>query len=801
MTTGLGGLGLWVRSEWRQTWRSLVGIALIVALGGGLAIAAVAGARRASTAFERLADAARTRLTVSSDGPTSETADESSIFQLAEDLAGLDGVEGVMPVAWIAVGLDAPGLDEIVFAGVAGTTIGVRPPTLGVIDEGRPLDPGADDEVVINAEAARVSGLGVGDTVLTRTLSPDQYEAFAYGGYAEQPDGPTFEVQIVGIYRTVEDIADLPAPFAILSSGVLDRYGDEVAHCRCNLFVNAPSEAIPAITALIESTAPNASLTVNETDGAALSRVVPAVSMEANALRIAAVVAALASLLVVSQAIDRHLSERRRAWTALSAIGVVRRQLVAGWLAVMLPVLALGAVLAVTLAAALSPLFPRGIARVAEPEPGMRVDPVALGLGLASILLVTSVVVAAITFVRTSPRSPGTARRPFIVSWLANVPPPVALGAGFAIDPARDRRGVSGFGAVLGLGLAVAGVMAVTLVDSSIDELLSTPSAYAADWNLEMPEQPPDIPEAIRRTLAEPSVEALAIVWQAGGTTFSLTHGDAATTETATALEVFRGSIGPTIDTGRSASAPDDVMLGTATADDLDADVGDEITFRSRTGDDERFVVSGIGRMADTEDSDRFTLMTMEGLTRLLPATESGDADGLDPNGAFVRTTSTDAESTEPLRALGWSDVRPPAKSANLGQIGDVPALLAAALSALGLAGLVNSLLVALRRRRDDLAITRAIGFTTRQSAATVRWQGVTTAALALVVGIPVGIVAGRSIWRLLADGAGVVDLATIPWIAIAVTPIVVLAVVTAIGTLLGRRAARLRAAAILRSE
>jgi ABC-type lipoprotein release transport system permease subunit len=414
----------------------------------------------------------------------------------------------------------------------------------------------------------------------------------------------------------------------------------------------------------------------------------------------------------------------------------------------------------------------------------VRLDPATLVTGLLVLFVVLSALVGAIAVLRTSRRPVGPARKPFIVSWLANAPAPIALGAGFAIDPARDRRGVSALGAVIGLALAISGVVAVALVDSSIDELLSSPRAYAADWDLEMSDRPDDVESMIRQTLAEPLVEALAIEWLAGGVAYATHHGDEASSEDATAFENLQGSIGPMLDVGRPATGPDEVMLGHATADDLDVEVGGEITFTARSGVAEPYVVTGIGWMADDEDSDSFALMTTDGLARLQEEPET--------NGAYVRLASADPDAIERLHDMGWADAQAPAKSANLGQIGDVPAMLALALCVLGLAGVLNALLVALRRRRDDLAITRAIGFTTSQTASTMRWQGITTATLAILLGVPVGVIIGRSIWRLLVDGAGVTDLVTIPWAAIIVVPVAAVVVVTAIAALVGRRAAHL---------
>ena len=39
-----GGIGLWVAAEWRRRWLALVGVALLVALAGGVATALAAGA-------------------------------------------------------------------------------------------------------------------------------------------------------------------------------------------------------------------------------------------------------------------------------------------------------------------------------------------------------------------------------------------------------------------------------------------------------------------------------------------------------------------------------------------------------------------------------------------------------------------------------------------------------------------------------------------------------------------------------------------------------------------------------------
>src|SRR5207244_3555760 len=71
--------------------------------------------------------------------------------------------------------------------------------------------------------------------------------------------------------------------------------------------------------------------------------------------------------------------------------------------------------------------------------------------------------------------------------------------------------------------------------------------------------------------------------------------------------------------------------------------------------------------------------------------------------------------------------------------------------SAPGAGGAVTALFLTLfasvRRRRQDLAVLKTIGFTRRQLAATVAWQATVAAIVGSAVGIPLGIALGRWLW------------------------------------------------------
>jgi ABC-type antimicrobial peptide transport system permease subunit len=124
-----------------------------------------------------------------------------------------------------------------------------------------------------------------------------------------------------------------------------------------------------------------------------------------------------------------------------------------------------------------------------------------------------------------------------------------------------------------------------------------------------------------------------------------------------------------------------------------------------------------------------------------------------------------------------------------------------------GLVALVASvaigytLVVAVRRRRHDLAILKAIGFDRRQVRTTVAWQATTLAAVGSVVGVPLGLVVGRELWALVAGGLGVstaVDVS--PWAIAAVVP-AAFVVANAIAAFPAWSAARTPAAVVLRTE
>jgi ABC-type lipoprotein release transport system permease subunit len=788
-----GGLGLWVRSEWRHGWRSLLGLSLLVALGGGVTLAALGGARRADTAFDRFLDRVSSPVDVSAAGIEADLGVYADAWaDLTEPIADIARVRGVTPVSWMAVAYEVDGEPSPFFSIATGRPAGDSPPPGAHVIEGRAADADASDEVTINEEGQRQMGVDVGERITLRSYASDQFGAFI-GNDIEEDRGPRVEVVVTGIHRSAEDISDNPEAMVLLTPGFHDRYGDEIVHCDCSFWIAASRSDADAIAAALPAVIGDYPLAVQEVDGPVRTRVDRSVALEVGALQIAALVAAIASMLVISQALARHVGGDGSTVQGLAAIGATRPQVVRGWTVVLLPIALAGSFGAVVLATALSPLFPRGLARRAEIDTGIRFDTIAfIGGGLVLLVVTVGLAILAAAVATGRQRSASVRRAR---SWGTSISPPATLGTSFAFEPSRDRSRIVAVSAIGGLAIAIAGAVAVALVDGSTTEVLQTPTAFAAPWDLELTAQPDDPDAVIGAASAEPGVQALALQFAVTGNQFVITGPDGTGLVSPQTFQSVTGSMGPFIDRGQPVATVDDVVLGETIAESIGADIGDTVTVDAGEQGNQAFIVSGIGRLSDGDETDLAFVTTPDGLTRLQ------SSDQLAINGAFVRLGAADAASRARLADLGFSPATPPSRVANLSQIGSVPRLLAVALAALGLGGATHGLLVATTRRRADLAVARALGLTPRQAASSIRWQGAVITAVAVAVGVPLGVVVGRLVWKQVAAGVGAVDLVSIPWPTILIAPLVALAALLVIASIVGHRAARLQPAAVLRTE
>ena len=104
-----------------------------------------------------------------------------------------------------------------------------------------------------------------------------------------------------------------------------------------------------------------------------------------------------------------------------------------------------------------------------------------------------------------------------------------------------------------------------------------------------------------------------------------------------------------------------------------------------------------------------------------------------------------------------------PTSLINFGEAVDFPLIFGAILAIFGAATLAHLLVVSVSRRRREIGLLKVLGFVNSQVVSAVAWQATTVALVGIVVGVPLGVVAGRAIWDTFSDNLGAVPVAVVP--------------------------------------
>jgi FtsX-like permease family len=785
----MAAIWLTARAEWRQRWRSLVVLALLAGLAGGVALAAFTGSRRADTSFARLEERLKTP-------NVGMVMDERPEPELVREAARWPGVEVAIHQVILAV---APA-DKGMLAG--RDTIAAALPVIAgddpgdfLIVEGRRYDERRVDELLVNEAMREALDAEIGDRFSLVSLTPEQGEASQGTGKLPSPAGPTQQVTLVGVARTAEDVSDAPDPVLVVTPAYYERHGDAIARQE-GIGLRVDEDRVPEVEDRVRSRfGQDVWLAPPDDFGA---RIEDGLAVEVNGLRAFGFAAAVAALVALGQAFVRHADTMSEQQRARRALGMTSPQLIASSVIAALPVAAGGALLAASGAVAGGPLAVTGLARQAEPDPGPWFDPAVLP-GAITVGLVVVAVAAGAAWLAVA-RGPmdelmAPARPSRAARFLAGLPPPVAVGARMALHAGRGPTALPSGPALVGAAVGVAGVVAALTFGSRVDHLLATPKLWGANYDaiVTSGEDVSADEETAARVAGDPDVSAVALVDSIGLSVQA--HSEQVPVEAVT-LRPYRGVIPPVLLEGRAPVAPDEVALGGEVLDRLGVDVGDTVEA------DESVALRVVGRhLQPAEDSAN---------SGMLLAPQGFQAVGeSDDSGVLVRLAA-DAETDaalERLRNIGEQvEVTAAAHDApsdvdNLDELGALPWALAAFLALLAAIASVHALLSTTRRRRHDLAVLRVLGFVSGQVRGTLRWQALTVAAVGLLVGVPAGLIAGRRIWAVLAEAVGVVDDWTFPWATVALAVPVALGVAVLLAILPGRAAARMSPGQVLRAE
>ena len=246
------------------------------------------------------------------------------------------------------------------------------------------------------------------------------------------------------------------------------------------------------------------------------------------------------------------------------------------------------------------------------------------------------------------------------------------------------------------------------------------------------------------------------------------------------------GDIEPPVLTGQPARGPNQLVVGQNTLDDLGRHVGDRVS----VGFDDHHVdfrivgtstLPSIGRGGAAHTSlGRGALMTYTALANLVaPGQACGQTTDAECPRALVFDVRTPADGAHVVTRLAAANpdgtpggtyeqaLTRAADIRNYDEMGALPIVLTALLAAAALLAVVTTLFAAPRARHHDLAVLKTIGLERSQVRATLIAQALITVAIALIVGIPLGIVAGRLTWSRFAHDIGVLPNPTVPIITI----------------------------------
>ena len=757
---------------------SLLALAIAVFFGG--AMAALAGARRSSTAIDRLLASSPPEdvFVVPEEG---SSVDMDRVLALPQVLAS--AYEAYL--AMVSVGPD--GRPEVENAGKINPYLyqPITGPPGAVnrlrIVRGRDLDPKAPLDVVIDEELAAERHLSVGSKLVMATYSSDQAESVfgneSSGAEDPLPEGPVLDLDVVGIARMPVDIhpgdEDHTTSFGgtkdiYLTPALLERYGDRIT------VFGAPAPDAPRGVRLVHGLADldafrtgvralpgGDGVIIDVSDSDALGSALlagDAVGVETAALAALAALLAVTGVTLIGHALARMARSATAELSVLRALGLRPVELLLVAAAPGLAAVALGAVASVVVAYAGSAFTPIGLAREAEVAPGAHVDRVVFGTGaLALLVLVGGLALlsarpAALSVAarRRSlpPRRTGLADR--LASWGAPLGP--TLGARFASSREARDRGAPLRSAMVAIAVAIVVLVGVVTFTSSLRKLSGSPAAQGAAWdlaigNINLSDYGPD---DFARLGADPNIDGVAAVAAPQGRG-SIEGRDV----TIVGLETVSGGVGPRMLTGRLADGVGEVVLGHRTAARLGRGVGDRVRLSYGDSEQEAEVVGTallgpgiapalrIGEGVLVSVAEMRTLATDQPVNFLLARVKPG--------------VSVDRAVAALQPDWGRNVARPvlAADVVNLRRVRGIPVALALALGLAAAILLAAALVLSVRQGRLDIAVLRAVGATGPQLASALTWQALWLYGAAALAGLPLGTLAGRVAWRRVAEGVG----------------------------------------------
>ena len=337
--------------------------------------------------------------------------------------------------------------------------------------------------------------------------------------------------------------------------------------------------------------------------------------------------------------------------------------------------------------------------------------------------------------------------------------------------------------ALLGTVLAVTALVGTAVFGASLTHLTATPALYGDDYQLLISNLGGvgSAPAEVAQLRRDPVITGLMI-----GTRQEVSIDG--TPVFAVLGQAERGPLLLSSVTGRLPGGDGQIVLGNSTMRAVGAHLGSTVHVTMQTP-------GGGTRTAPFTTVGTVSFPGQFGLGSLgdgAAFTMSGFLDALCPAGPSSASCRSSFQSENPFSVVaqaapgpkGAADVaryirtysnagakgpEVPTSLVNFGQAVNFPLILGLMLALFGAATLAHLLVVSLTRRRREMGLLKSLGFVRSQVGASVCWQATTLGLAGVVVGVPLGVALGQTVWRAFATNLGAVPMPTVPVLAVVV--------------------------------